>query len=81
MVINVNTINFYSNLIHCHVLCMVCSCDVLGVALSVEDKWLHSTYVLNTTICRYFMQEVRILWFVITGYMSFCCNNVAKELA
>ena len=88
VVITVNTINFYSNLIHCHVLCMVCLCDILGVALSVQDKgllanmWLwgffvhkewyskphiqcihgyvHSTYVLNTTSCRYFMQEVRI---------------------
>jgi len=38
MVINVNTFNFYSNLMHCYVLCMVCPCDALGVAMSVQDK-------------------------------------------
>ena len=45
MVINVNTFNFYSDLMHCRVLCMVCSCDALGVALSVQVEWLHSADV------------------------------------
>ena len=35
----ISIMNFILILIHCDVLCMVCSCDALGVALLLQDEW------------------------------------------